>query len=423
MIHLKIGTYINWETLEFQQTDVFVEEGKNGKIYFEKPDNIEFVRNLQIIECSGKLITHAFGNGHHHVYSALARGMTPPKIQPTNFEETLKYIWWPLDKSLTREMVQLSALTTAIACAKRGCTFVIDHHASPEYLKGSLEIIAKAFDLVGVSHLLCYEITDRYGLAKTQEALDETASYSANYQSLVGLHAGFTVGDETLRNAVELAKKLKTGIHVHVAEDMVDQKYSQSTYNKSVIERFLDAGVFENKNNIFAHCLHLSDEERAIIKNSDSYIAVNTDSNLNNRVGIFNPSELGQNIMLGTDGMHSDMLRSATITWLMQNYTHGTALPEVYRWFRNIHNYIANAGFKGDSENNLLVLDYDSPTEINGSNFAGHIFYGLESRHIQHVISSGKLIVDNYVATKIDELVILQESRKLSAHLWKKMQE
>jgi cytosine/adenosine deaminase-related metal-dependent hydrolase len=423
MIHLKNGTFIDWKTLEFKTADVFVEEGPNGKILFEKPQNLQFVKNLQIIDCTGKLITKSFGNGHHHVYSSLARGMTPPKIAPSNFEETLKYIWWPLDKSLTREMVQLSALTTAIACAKRGCTFVIDHHASPNYLKGSLEIIAQAFDLVGVSHLLCYEITDRYGNAKTQEAFDETRAYSAINQVLVGLHASFTVGDETLKNAVELASKLQTGIHIHVAEDTVDQYDAQKNYKQSVGERLYNAGAFELNKNIFAHCLHLSDTEKELISLSNTYVAINTDSNLNNRVGSFNPTGIGQKIMLGTDGMHSDMLRSARITWLEQNAQNGIQLPTVYQWLRNVHHYINQNGFIGDGDNNLIVLDYDSPTEVTSANFVGHVFYGLESRHIQHVISSGKLIVENYVATKIDETVILQESRKLSTKLWKLMQQ
>lgn len=423
MIHLKNGTFIDWKTLEFKTSDVFVEEGPNGKILFEKPQNLQFVKNLQIIDCTGKLITKSFGNGHHHVYSSLARGMTPPKITPRNFEETLKYIWWPLDKSLSREMVQLSALTTAIACAKRGCTFVIDHHASPNYLKGSLEIIAQAFDLVGVSHLLCYEITDRYGNTKTQEAFKETLTYSSNNQVLVGLHASFTVGDETLKKAVELASKLQTGIHIHVAEDTVDQYNAQNTYKHSVVERLYNAGVLALKKNIFAHCIHLSDKERDLISNSSTFVAINTDSNLNNRVGIFDASGIGQNIMLGTDGMHSDMLRSARITWLEQNSHYGVQLPMVYQWLRTIHSYVQANGFMGDGDNNLIVLDYDSPTEVNSANFVSHIFYGLESRHIQHVISSGKLIVENYVATKIDEAVILQESRKLSTKLWKLMEE
>jgi cytosine/adenosine deaminase-related metal-dependent hydrolase len=271
--------------------------------------------------------------------------------------------------------------------------------------------------------LLCYEITDRYDQLKTDEALDETQAYSSLNQVLVGLHASFTVSNKTLKDTVDLANKLQTGIHIHVAEDSVDQVHAQKNHNQNVVERLRDTGVFNLNRNIFAHCLHLSEIEKEIIRNSTTYVAINTDSNLNNRVGKFNPSGMGQNIMLGTDGMHSDMLRSARITWLTQNAHHGVQLQTVYNWLRNVHHYVSENGFTGDNDNNLIVLDYDSPTEVNSSNFIGHVFYGLESRHIQHVISSGKLIVENYVATKIDETVILHESRKLSSKLWKLMQQ
>ena len=121
-------------------------------------------------------MTKSFAVGHHHVYSALARGMGAPKKNPENFVEILEYIWWTLDKCLDEEMIEYSALTTAIACAKAGSTFVIDHHASPFAVKNSMEIIGKAFDKVGVSHLLCYEISDRDGLEIAEQGLEETAS-------------------------------------------------------------------------------------------------------------------------------------------------------------------------------------------------------------------------------------------------------
>ncbi|MCF6185697.1 MAG: hypothetical protein L3J56_13945, partial [Bacteroidales bacterium] len=158
MILLKNATFIDYKTLEFKQTDILIEEGKNGKISFS--NNLD-EKNAEIIDCAGKIVTKSFAVGHHHVYSALARGMGAPKKNPENFYEILKYIWWTLDKSLDKDMIKASALATAIACAKAGSTFVIDHHASPNFIEGSTDIIAEAFDRVGVSHLLCYEITDR----------------------------------------------------------------------------------------------------------------------------------------------------------------------------------------------------------------------------------------------------------------------
>ncbi|HEX7410543.1 MAG TPA: amidohydrolase family protein, partial [Bacteroidales bacterium] len=259
MILLKNGTFIDWQTLEFKQTDILVEEGANRILVFSF-DKIN-TEKARIIDCSGKFITKSFACGHHHVYSALARGMGAPKKNPENFLEILQYVWWTLDKALDLEMIRYSALTTAIACAKNGVTFAIDHHASPFAIEGSLETIANAFDEVGVGHLLCYEISDRDGLEIARKGLAETAAYLSKRQGLVGLHASFTVGDDTLKQAVELAKQTRSGIHVHVAEDEYDQVHCLTHYKKRIIERLEEAGALEFPKTILGHCLHLSKNE------------------------------------------------------------------------------------------------------------------------------------------------------------------
>ncbi|MBU3927228.1 MAG: amidohydrolase, partial [Bacteroidetes bacterium] len=177
-IILKNATFIQWQTFEQIQTSLKVETGSGGG-YLLLPSDLQGVDISQdeVIDCTGKLVTKSFAVGHHHVYSALARGMPVPAKQPENFLEILEYVWWNLDKALDKDMIEASALTTAMACAKAGSTFVIDHHASPNAIKGSLEIIAKAFHRVGVGHLLCYEISDRDGLQKAQLGLLETEEY------------------------------------------------------------------------------------------------------------------------------------------------------------------------------------------------------------------------------------------------------
>ncbi len=192
---LKNATYINWKTLEFTQTNILVTKGMDGNIRFSNREE-DFIGKNEVIDCSGKFVTKSFAVGHHHIYSALARGMPAPEKDPSNFPEILKYIWWNLDKALDKESIRASALATAIACAKAGSTFVIDHHASPNFIEGSLDIIAEAFEQVGISHLLCYEISDRDGPDSTAKGLAETERYLQKNQGLVGLHASFTVSDK-----------------------------------------------------------------------------------------------------------------------------------------------------------------------------------------------------------------------------------
>ena len=418
---LKNGTYIHPETLEFTNSHILVEKGESGTIQFIK--DIPSDEKIQIIDCSGKYITQSFVCGHHHVYSALSLGMGAPKKNPENFNEILEFVWWTLDKCLDADMIEASALYTAMTCIKNGVTFVIDHHASPNAIKGSLEIIANAFEKVGASHLLCYEISDRDGLDKADEGLNETAEYIKNNQGLVGLHASFTVSDDTLKKAIELAKHYDTGIHIHVAEAESDQDHCVSTYGMRVIERLQKHGALESGKTILGHCLHLSENEKKIISNSPVWVVQNTESNLNNKVGYFNAKGLGENIMMGTDGMHSDMLRSAKAAFFVGQNFDTIGYESVYKRFRNADKYLQNNGFTGHGPNNLVVLDYDTPTPFNTGNFYGHFVFGIDSRNVQHVISQGRMIVENREILTVDEGKILAEARIQAQRLWVKMSE
>lgn len=421
-IILKNTCFIDWKDLSFSETHIKIEEGINANVtFFKSIDNTKILDSDVVIDCKGKLVTKSFALGHHHAYSALSRGMPPPKHTPSNFLEILKYIWWNLDKVLDKEMIKASALSTAIACAKAGTTFVIDHHASPNYISGSLDIISEAFDRVGLSHLLCYEISDRDGLNKTTESLEETENYISQSQGLVGLHASFTVGNNTLNKATELMYKHNSGIHIHVAEDKYDQEHSINTYSKTVVERLRDSGALESSKTILAHCLHINENDRKIINESEAFVVQNSESNLNNNVGYFNSKGLGNNVMIGTDGMHSDMIRSTQSAFFVgQNYDEIDFLS-AYRRFRETHNYLETNNYVGDGENNLVILDYDTPTEINKDNFLGHFIYGFASNHVDSLISNGKLILKNKIIQTVDEEEILKFTKEQSHRLWSRL--
>ena len=418
---LKNATYVDWKTLDFSRKNIFISE-KEDSLQLLSIENEDIVfPDTEVIDCKGRMVTKSFAVGHHHAYSALARGMPAPKKIPRNFHEILQYIWWTVDKQLDPELIELSALVTAMDCAQRGSTFVIDHHASPFAVRGSLEIIAGAFDKVGVSHLLCYEISDRDGTVIAGEGLEEADGYLADNQGLVGMHASFTVGNETLGRAVDLMHKHNSGIHIHVAEDHYDQEMCIGEHRKRVVERLSDAGVLGSSKTILVHCLHLDDTERELICNSPVWVAENCESNLNNNVGHFTGAGLGENIMLGTDGIHSDMLRSLRAAFFAGQPHDTISYDSAYRRLRNVHRYLSENGFAGDEENNLIVLDYDPPTPITKDNFIGHLLFGITAAHIRDVISGGRLIVHNRRITTVDEHEIKKEARKQAERLWKQI--
>ena len=252
-LYLKNANYLDAETLEFRKTHLAIEPSPAGRLTFRDatPSDRELSAEDRVMDCQGRLVTHSFACGHHHIYSTLARGMPAPRTIPTNFSEILEYVWWHIDKRLDLEMIEASALASAIYCAKNGVTFVIDHHASPFAIDGSLETIARAFDSVGISHMLCYEMSDRDGAEIREQGLAETDAFlSSGRAGHVGLHASFTVGEKLLTDSIILAKKHQTGLHIHVAEDNADQEHAQANFGKRVMERLSDAGALELKKSI-----------------------------------------------------------------------------------------------------------------------------------------------------------------------------
>ena len=423
-LYLKDAKFIDWQSFEISNTHLAVESGPKGTISLSS--NIPGVDALsagdRIIDCQGKFVTKSFGCGHHHIYSTLARGMPAPRNIPTNFPEILKYVWWHIDKRLDLEMIEASALASAIYCAKSGVTFCIDHHASPFAIDGSLEIIAKAFDRVGISHMLCYEMSDRDGEEVREQGLAETDAFlGSGRPGHVGLHACFTVGEKLLNDSIALAKKYDTGLHIHVAEDKSDQTHSEATYGKRVIERLHDAGALDLSKSILGHCIHLSDNELKLLKNSGVTIAQNVESNQNNNVGLGSYGELVDQMILGVDGMHCDMLRSAKAAFLSGQATEGIGFDTIYDRFRNVHRYIESTGTAGDADNNLVILDYDPPTDLTQDNFLGHFVYGIDARHVETVISKGQLLVEDRKITTVDEKEVLKYAREMGRKLWSKL--
>jgi cytosine/adenosine deaminase-related metal-dependent hydrolase len=414
LLYLKDAVFVDSNSLDMQSGHLAVEIGPGGDVSFVN----EIPSGVESVDCGGRLVTKALANGHHHAYSALARGMPAPPRTPTCFVDILYLIWWNLDKHLDEAMIRASALATAVEAARCGCTFVIDHHSSPNAAQGSLEILAEAFDQVGVSHLLCYELSDRDGQKRLTSALEATEAYLESRPGLVGLHASFTVSNKLLDSAMEIANRHQTGIHIHVAEANSDEEHSRVNYGMSVGDRLKKVGALELPKTILAHCLHLDDAQRSLVRESQAWVAQNTESNQNNNVGRFDPKGLGDRVFLGTDGMHSDMFHAVRASFLQGQAVGGLTPIDAYRRLRRVHDYLSLNSFAGDSRNNLMVLDYPSPTPVTSENFAAHFVYGLGSQHVHTVISEGQVIVEAGRVTRVDQDGILADARIQAERLW-----
>ncbi len=218
------------------------------------------------------------------------------------------------------------------------------------------------------------------------------------------------------------ARKYDTGVHIHVAEDAADEVHCEKTYGKRVAQRLQEFGALESAKTILGHCVNFNEEERRIVGQSPVWVVSNVESNQNNNVGLTGYAWI-KNVMLGTDGMHNDMLRSAKAHHLVCTNTEGIGYDEAYRRFRNVHKYLAQFDAIGDGENNLVILDYDSPTEITDDNFLGHFIFGLDSSQVNTVIAQGRVIIEERRSTLVNEEEIFTFAREQGLRLWKKLEE
>ncbi len=256
-------------------------------------------------------------NAHTHLYSGLAPlGMPAPTPAPENFVQILERVWWRLDRALDAASLKASCELYVAEALRHGCVGLIDHHESPNFIEGSLDIIAEVCQRMGMPAVLCYGATERNGgRAEAERGLAECARFLRDndrplVKGAIGLHACFTVSDNTIREAAELARQHDTVLHVHVAEDMADVVDARERGYAGLIDR-LDKCDAMDSGSIFAHGIYLDSEEVQACAESGIWIVQNPRSNRGNQVGY--PRALAEStlVALGTDGYPADMMAEA----------------------------------------------------------------------------------------------------------------
>jgi len=252
-------------------------------------------------------------NAHTHLYSALAPyGMPPPAAPPADFLQILERVWWRLDRALDPDTLRAAARLYAAEALLAGTTTLVDHHESPSRIEGSLDVLADACEELGIRAVLCYGATERNGgRDEARRGLAECARFvRANrrplVRGLVGLHASFTVSDETAREAGELARELFTEVHVHLAEDAADVEDARRRGYEGPLERLLALDALPPKS-ILAHGVHLSPGQVKLAESKGLWLVQNPRSNENNRVGYARALAASERVALGTDGFPADM--------------------------------------------------------------------------------------------------------------------
>lgn len=254
-----------------------------------------------------------FVNAHTHIYSALAPfGMPEPAEAPENFVQILERIWWRLDRALDAQALRTAARWYVAEALRLGTVGLVDHHESPDFIEGSLDILADACQALGMPAVLCFGATERNGgRREAQRGLSECRRFiNENTRPLVrgvvGLHASFTVSDETVREAGELCRALGTVMHVHVAEDHADVKDAARRGWSGPLERLEALGALP-AGSIMAHGVHLTPEQVQHAERIGCWLVQNPRSNRGNRVGYAGSLRASVHVALGTDGYPSEL--------------------------------------------------------------------------------------------------------------------
>jgi len=414
-----IGGGILTDGLEvfFDSGAVLVENDRIAKI--GATEDI-FETGIEFIDVGGRLILPGLMNSHHHFYSAFSTGVSPLD-RAENFLGILENLWWPWDEVLEEQTVYYSALITGMDCLRNGVTTVFDHHASMNFVEGSLDTISKACEQLGIRALLCFETSDRMGFEAVDKHIEENITFYNKHihddriKGCFGLHANLTLSDDTLAK-VSNAKPYSMAIHGHCGEDFADLDYCQKLGFSGPVDR-LDAYGLLNNHSILAHCIHLSDKDIEILNERDIIVASNSESNANNRVGKMKRGLFPY--ILGTDGMTSDILAALRSHYLLNSIDEidFDELRNVffsYRYYSQ-QKFFSNTGsLSPGSFADIAVLDYASVTPFNNRNTIGHLLFGAKTSRAFMTVVNGEILYKDGEFTRIDRDDVIKTARKVA---------
>jgi len=441
----------NGRVITFGETNQIIENGAvrvDGALITHVGDTAALTKAYpqdEVVDAGGQLVMPGNICGHTHFYGAFARGMTIPGDPPRDFPEILGKLWWRLDRALLEADVKYSALVCLVDAIKHGTTTLIDHHASPAAIDGSLNRIAEAILEAGLRASLCYEVTDRNGRAGAQAGIEENvrfarsqlATRNSQLAASFGLHASLTLSDETLADCVAAAEGLDTGFHIHAAEGMADQEDSLRRSGKRVVERLNDAGILGPKS-ILVHCVHVDAWEMEILRDTGTWVTHQPRSNMNNAVGMAPVETMlrgGIKVGLGNDGFSNNMWAEWKAAYLAHKLWHGDPRrangAEVVRMAVTNNAALAQAFWPEAAVGelapgayaDLILVDYHPFTELTAGNLPWHILFGFEASAVTSTMVAGKWLMRDRVLLTLDEAAVAAKARELSAAAWERYAE
>jgi len=436
------ATLITWELASNRILDAYALLIENDRI--KEIGTTSELRSrypqIETLDARGQYIMPGNICAHTHFYGAYARGMAIPGAAPKDFPEILQKLWWPLDRSLDAESIQYSVLPCLVDAIKHGTTTLIDHHASPNAIDGSLDIIAEVVEEAGLRAVLCYEVTDRDGQAKMKAGIDENMRFIKRTKGPLlagtfGLHASLTLSDSSLDLCRQTAPD-DVGFHIHTAEHEADEYDSLNKYGMRVIDRLQKHGILGPKT-ITAHGVHFDAREMQILAETGTWLSHQPRSNMNNGVGVAQIESMlraGIKVCLGNDGFSNAMWEEWKAAYLLHKAHHrdprrmggydvaqmaiynNAALANVFFPDAPIGQLIPGAYA------DLIFIDYQPNTPLIAGNLPWHIIFGVQQSMVTTTIVAGRVLMRDRELLTLDEKEISAKARKIAPKVWDRYQ-
>jgi len=397
------------------------------------------------MDAHGQFVMPGNINTHSHFYGAFARGIRTPGVQPFNLPTILQKLWWPFDRALNEEDTRYSTLVGLIDAIKHGTTTLFDHQSSPNFIDGSLDLIADQVDRAGLRSVLCFEVTDRDGAGRAAAGIAENVRFykrcrdpgvgSDRVAASIGAHACMSITEETFAKLRE-ETPAEAGFHIHVAEHEYDEYRSLEMAGVRSVDRLYDHDMLNDKT-IVAHAVHLDAGEVQILAETGASVSHQPRSNMNTGTGIAeieSHARAGVGTCIGTDGLGNAMWKEWEIASLVPKVKHrdarrmppdrviesgvygGAALASRY--------YPAPVGvIEPGAYADLIFVDYHPTTPLTTENLAGHIIFGFDESMVTTTIVDGKVLMHNRQLLTLDEEEITAKSRELAASFWRRYED
>ena len=418
------ATLLHLDPPGVERADLLVRGGRIVQISQE----LAAAEDAPVLDASSRWLMPGLVCGHTHLYSALSCGMPAHPEPATGFADFLAKVWWRLDRALDRDSVEVSGLVGGLAALRAGVTTLVDHHASPAFIEGSLEVLDGALDQVGLRRILCYEVTDRGG---EDEALAGLRAHEAllgqdgggRRAVMIGAHANFTLSDSTLRRCGDLARDGGVGLHIHVAESIEDA----ASIGEDPVARLDRLGALL-PGSLLAHCVHLDADALCRTYDAGAWVAHQPRSNMNNRVGYAPVDRFEDATMLGTDGIGADLFAELQAGFFRANEAGIGWGPG--RWLQALS---AGARFAGErlgptlgrievgAAADFAILDPQPGPPLTAQNLAAALVFRLGAGAVRDVVVDGRLVLHDREPVAFDPLDLDARAAGASRRLWERM--